>query len=366
MVGIALVAAQDWITATDRKALARSKRLANLYVAYLGVLLVYLLVRNGVTGGLAVPDTFYLDNPLVGASPGVRILTALTVIGRGVGAQLLPLNLSPDYSFNAIPLVESVSDWRFLATVAVAAVSIGSLRDPRARKPAILLAVAWYFITVFPTSNLLLTVGTIFGDRLLYLPSVAVCILAGGGMGWALRRWGRPALVPVAALFLAFSYQTVRYTGAWENDISLFRWAVAAVPGSTKAQHKLGEELLRAGNPASALGPLKRSLEIAPDNQFAAQTLAVATRHLSDLAAAQLSRGDTATALQNLQTAVANQPRLASAWYTLARIHLSRSETREAVHALQEFLSCVGTGYQQEANWAERILATLGSDPGSR
>jgi Flp pilus assembly protein TadD len=417
VVGILLVAAHDWFTARDRRELLGSSRLPGLYIAYLGIFLAYILVRNAVTGGMGIPDTFYLDNPLVTASPGARLLTAWAVVGQGVGLQFFPLVLSPDYSFNAIPLVESATDWRFLLPMAGLLLTLGVLREPKARSVAVVLALVWYMVTLFPTSNLLVTVGTIFGERLLYLPSVAFCLLAGLAMAWAIRRFGTPALIPLIGVFLALSAQTLRYSGSWKDDLSLFRWAVASVPESTKAHHKLGEELLRAGDPVAALGPLAESLRIAPDNEFAARTLDMARRRvvdrflpgegsvgfgealpqdpevyyalgqgsralgdmiqaerfwreavamdpthgesLADLAVLRLASGDTATALEFLRAAVSNRPGLASAWYNLARLHLSQGEEREAASALRSFLTWAGARYSDQVTWASRTLAGL-------
>ena len=84
VVALPLVAAQDWYLSKDRRGLFQSPRRARLYVVYVAVLLAYVLVRNGVTGGLGVADTYYMDNPLVATTLAVRLATALVVIGKGV------------------------------------------------------------------------------------------------------------------------------------------------------------------------------------------------------------------------------------------------------------------------------------------
>jgi tetratricopeptide (TPR) repeat protein len=139
------------------------------------------------------------------------------------------------------------------------------------------LAVAWYGLSVFPGSNLAVVVGTIHGDRLLYLPSVAACLAGGALLAGAFRPrpapWARRAgLALSAAVVAGLAGRSAQYAGAWRDDIRLFEWAVAAVPGSTKAHHKLGEEYLRAGRVEESLRPLERALEIAPGNVFAAAT----------------------------------------------------------------------------------------------
>ncbi|MGW8265686.1 MAG: tetratricopeptide repeat protein, partial [Longimicrobiales bacterium] len=430
VVGIALVAAQDWFLTTDRSGLAQDGRRANLYVGYLATLLVYVLVRNGITGGVGVPDTYYMDNPLVVTPFGIRFATAVAVIGKGFALQAFPATLSPDYSFDAVPVVRSFLDWRLLATLAVAAAGGWALF--RARSGVWYLLTAWYLITVLPTANILVTVGTIFGERLLYLPSVAFSLAVGSGFAWMARRGGDPSDSPsvtgmggrlrwmgavVAAVWVgAVALRTLDYSGAWKNDIALFRRAVASVPNSTKANHKLGEELLRAGEIGPALPYLRRALEIAPDNEFAAATLERARRRVTqlyptaepdspstalpsdpevlyvlgqvsrergnfdeaeglwkkvleldpghaptrgDLGGLLLSQGDTTAALEQFQAAVRLDPSMARAWLGLSHIHLAAGRYPEARQALEAFLRAAGSHFPDQVRWARETLSRL-------
>jgi tetratricopeptide (TPR) repeat protein len=417
VAGLLLVAVHDLVLEGGPRKLLANARAPVLYVVYLVVLLLYVLARNSVTGAVGVPDTSPLDNPLVAAGPSSRLATALVVIGQGVVIQAAPLTLSPDYSFNAIPLVESVLEPRLLATLAAFGAILWWIRARRQRGTVAPLALAWYALALLPASNLLLPVGTIFGERLLYLPSVSACLLAGMGIGWVWTRRSRVALTLVALWMSALVAQTIRYSRAWDNDLALFRWAVASVPESTKAHHKLGEELLRAGELGNGVRSLRRALEIAPNNEFAAVTMAqarglVADRYLpsstvggasgelpsdpdllyvlaqlhqergnletaeaylqralaSDrnhpeaLAAMgllQVARGDTATALAHLIRAVEAKPSLANAWFNLGRIQLARGENREAVLSFRSFLRHRGTRYPAQAEWVREILAEL-------
>lgn len=418
VVALPLVAAQDWLLSKDRRRLFQSTRRAKLYVAYLTVLLAYVLVRNGVTGGVGVSDTYYMDNPLVTATLGARLGTALVVLGKGAALLALPVTLSPDYSFNAIPLVQSLLDWRLLGTLGFGFLAAWALFLPHMRRSLVPLALTWYLLTILPTSNLLVTVGTVFGERLLYLPGVAFCLVVGMGVGLAIQRHRTGVIVLTGLIVLSFSLQTLRYSAAWENDLSLFQWASASVPESTKAHHKLGEEHLKVGDLGNALRSLRRSLEIAPDNEFAALTMAVVRRavaneylpsgesaqtsspppsdpdvlyllgqlsrergemteaesyweaarsvdpghaeSLGDLGVLRLMEGDTATATQYLQEAVRNNPGLASAWFSLARIRLARGERVEAAAALRNFIDAAGPRYPEQVNWARAVLTDFG------
>ena len=95
----------------------------------------------------------------------------------------------------------------------------------------------------------------------------------------------------MGAALVALAFGTVAYSRFWSDDVTLFRRAAAAVPESTKAHHKLGEELLRRGDVGDALRSLRRALEIAPDNVYAAETLQQARSEVMRRCAPRPSRG---------------------------------------------------------------------------
>ena len=349
VVGLVLVGAHDWFLSKDRSHLFREGRRGWVYVAYVATLLAYVMVRNAVTGGVGVPDTFYMDNPLVQAPLGVRVATALVVVGKGLALQLFPLAQSPDYSFNAIPLVGSPLDPRFLGTLGILALLGFALVKGRSWKATLTVAALWYFMALLPTANLFVLVGTIFGERLLFLPSVAFCLVAGLGGAWAMGQRPKVAGVVILVWMGALALQTLSYSGAWDNEISLFRAAVASVPNSTKANHKLGEELLRAGELGPSLPYLRRAMEIAPDNEFAAQTLAQA-RQLIIQRYLPADPGSAPTP---------TPPADPEILYLLGQVSWERGDTAQAIHHLQAFIRSAGSRFPQEVAWAQNTLAQL-------
>jgi Flp pilus assembly protein TadD len=390
-----------------------------LYSAYLFALALYLLVRLSVVGGLGVPQTFYLDNPLVVEPALPRIATALVVFGEGLLHLVWPVGLSPDYSYNAIPVVRSLWDWRLLATLGVLTLLTYGMTHGGVRSIVRPVAVAWYLIALLPTANLVFPVGTIFGDRLLYLPSVGFCLVSGLALvRLAAVSGGARTSVVVAgsAVAIALAAQTVRYASVWTDDLTLFRWATRVVPTSTRAHHKVGEELLRAGELGDAVRSLHRALAIAPDNRYAAETLALAERTITerylpdgrdvpssppptdpdilhvlgtatrgrgdldgaaewwnralasdssharshaDLGVYTVARGDTTVGMRHIERAVQLDSALTGSWFNLARLRLARGDTGSAADALRQFLAHAAPSDGDRVAWAERTLGGL-------
>jgi hypothetical protein len=322
VVALPLVLLQDLRLEEDRRAFFDRRQVLLTYVAYGATLVAYLLVRVSVAGGFGVMETAWFDNPLVVASLPVRLVTAAWVVIEGLGLLAVPLNPSPDYSFNAIPPITSLLDPRLAGVLAGAALlAWGLARRPWRRTVG--WAAAAYLVALFPVANFAVVTGTIFGERLLYLPSVAFCLVAGWAADALVRREsgaGKVTLVATSVALLALGAQTLRYSRAWTDDIALFTWATRAQPSSTKAHHKLGEELLRAGRIAEAFPALERALVIAPGNVYAQETLQTALR----LAAADTVRG----------------PAL-----------------------LQGFIESAGTRHPVEVAWAREMLRRLTGSP---
>jgi tetratricopeptide (TPR) repeat protein len=135
----------------------------------------------------------------------------------------------------------------------------------RFRKPFPIGAFAflWYGISIFPASNLLVPIGTIFGERLLYVPSVGVALVAGAGAGALLQGRARvPAAAAMAVVLLGFAARTWDGARAWESDLTVFSAAAAAQPDSAKAQRMLGGALVEAGRPEEAAIAFRRAAEI--------------------------------------------------------------------------------------------------------
>ncbi len=414
-VGLALVLAQDWLApgARGERSAAHNRRLLGLYLGYILVLLGYLLVRLAVAGGLGVP-THFIDNPLVAIPLGQRLGTAIVVIAYGLRLLVAPFPLSPDYSYDAIPLVQSLTDWRLIAAVLLLGLVGGALVPNRVRKTVIPLAVLWYAVTLFPSSNIPFTVGTVFGERLLYLPSVALCVVGAWALVAASSRYHTASLTVTAAIVVGLTVLAVRYSAAWSDNLTLFQWATASAPRSSKAHHKLGESYYRAGSLGPAVASLRRALEIAPENEFARATISTITQYigelydgddpstvppdadaevlyvlgqmsrqrgqldnarsyweaavardathaesLADLGVLYLSRSDTVRGVEYLERATAQRPDLASPWFNLAGVHLRQGNREQARLALQRFVDLADRNYASEVAWARSALAAL-------
>ncbi len=269
VVALGLVALHDLAAPPPGGGPVPLRRRAALYVAYALALGSYLLLRRAIIAGPFVPVTVG-DNPTAYASAAVRVMTAVAVIGKGLALQLIPMGQSPDWSYQAIPLVTSPADPRFLAAAAALASWLGLGLALRRRAPVVLVGLAWYLGALLPASNLLFPSFTIFGERLLYLPSAGLVLVAGAGLSALAARIPRaPLAVGSLGAGLALGAATLSYSHAWADELPLFRLAVERVPRSSHAHEKLSCMLVGSGETAAALAEAERAIALDPGNAAA-------------------------------------------------------------------------------------------------
>lgn len=245
-------------------AIRSSKRWWIAACAWGAVLVVILLLRARVLGSVVgleqVPRT---DNPLVYSPPLERIVTALGIQGWALGKLLVPIRLSADYSYAQIvpgPFWLVLGGLVAAAGLA-AAVYLWKRDDAPLRWGAALLLASGIL-----TANLVLPIGTVFGERLTYLPSAAslwmVAVLGARGFHGPLRVAG---VVLLAIYLLALSVRTGLRGLDWEDNLSLFQAASEASPRSVKVWTNLAFSLADEKRLEEALQAARRAEEIEPN-----------------------------------------------------------------------------------------------------
>jgi protein O-mannosyl-transferase len=232
----------------------------------------YLILRIVIIGSATLPDyarAGLLDNPLVHVALLPRLGTAVVVLWQYVSLLAVPLVLSADYSFNQIPVVLSPSDPRFLlASISLALTGVVFLLSIR-RAPEIAVAVAFTALALSLTANVIVPIGTIKAERLLYLPSVGWCM----GCSWLLAGKGRArhrgCLLVLGVLVAAYAGRTWARNPVWANDLALWKATVDTSPRSAKAHNNLAVAYDSRGLLDQAMLHYRKSFAIDPEYEGA-------------------------------------------------------------------------------------------------
>lgn len=253
--------------------------------AFAAVAAAYFVFRHALYDRpfMRVPSQIaHYDNPLVLAGPIGRACTAIRILADYVRLLVWPLSLSADYSFDQVRVAGGPDDAAVVGSAAVLAGLLAWAMISFLRRGRIWFGIAFFFLCIVPTSNLLFLIGVIEAERLLYLPSLGFCMVAGlvwaslwdlGGRG-RVARWACAATAGVAGA--AMVARTVARNADWRDEATLRVSTAAGAPRSVKAQVNLGQHHLHAGRVEAAIGAFRRALAIDPDSEEAVLNLGAA------------------------------------------------------------------------------------------
>lgn len=174
-----------------------------------------------------------LNNPLVLSTGVDRILMPIALLGRYVSLLVAPVRLSIDYGADVIGHHARASDpYLYLGAVTLLAWGILTTVALRRRRWALALCLIALPITYCLVANAGMLIGTIFGERLMYLPSVFFLLIVAMGMS-RLRR--RALIVPiVVVLTLAGAMRTFAYVRQWNDPLAFYLQQSRTQPRSLK------------------------------------------------------------------------------------------------------------------------------------
>lgn len=208
----------------------------------------------------------WVMNPLVRSRGADQWLMPLALLGRYTALLVTPLRLSIDYGSTVIGWEARADDpYLWLGAAALLAwIGLFALCAARRAWSALfcLLGVA---ITYGMVANVLTLIGTIFAERLLYLPSAFFLMLVGIGAARLPRRALPAASVALALLLALGSARTVSYASKWNDRLAFYQSSLRAQPGSVQLYLLLSSEARVRGELELAERVIAEARRVAPE-----------------------------------------------------------------------------------------------------
>lgn len=209
-----------------------------------------------------------LNDPWCGVSFADRAGTVGVTMGHYFQLLIAPVNLTNDYYPWQIAITPLSSLSSLLPWIGAIAIGLYGLWGIRKKDP-LGYFILFFFLTFFVVSNLVVSIGTLMGERFLFISSVGFCMAVailierlGHKLG---AQQGRNAVIACMAIpAIAFTILTVMRNPAWENDYTLFTTDVYTSSGSSKAQTSAaGQWQERAEKPETSPEEKKALLDTA-------------------------------------------------------------------------------------------------------
>ena len=317
------------------------RRVVRCYLPLLVIVAVYFAARVSALGGVArgaeriKPADNIIANAEHGLGPGdsgflARWGTPVATFGKTVRLMVWPHPLCWDYSYAAIDTVKRVSDPRLVfglgCLLAVGAAMAVSFRRGR----VVFVALGIGLVTYSIVSNTFVLIGTVFAERLLYLPSAGFCLLVGVVAGSRLRPAtkprgmlgrGRPAVVrPVLVVLVLI--------------VGVYGWLIVDRNRDWQSRDRLDATDVKT-NPRSC-------------------------RLLSSAAADAVNAGDFDRAFEFAGRAVSLHPDYPGGWRSLAAVQWHRGSAEKALSCFKRCFELGGAGDESAVILATTIMTSIG------
>lgn len=232
------------------------KKIIVICVPLLVVAILFVITRSSVLAHFPQnTETSIMDNLIVVVQDDIsaRFATAVMIVGYYIYTFFVPHPLACDYSYSTLEPV-GLSHWGFVLSFLLCLGGFIYAMYVLKKRKIVSFGILWFFITFSLASNIFFLIGTSFGERLFFTPSlglsvVAVCLLAQffqkeGGISFFGKVKSSPVLWGIVLVTCAlYSFKTIDRNKDWKNDYELFSTDIKNNPQSTHLLFYMGNHL---------------------------------------------------------------------------------------------------------------------------
>ncbi len=308
---------------------------------------IFLLVRNQVLSGFVTGGKVnsVLDNLLAGIdSPIERIATTILLLGKYLWTMIFPHPLGSDFGYSQITAT-GFGDWRVLlsliAHVGLLGVAIWGVK----RKHFLSFCILFYGITFSIFSNVLLEIGSSFGERFLYIPLLGFTLALAYGLEYFLNAKKKPtktslSLIVGGILIGIYGIKTVLRNPAWYDSYTLYATDIVTAPNSAKLNYHYGLESSKRGQKTTNPSEQKRFYT---DAKLAFNKAISIYPSYGDaygqLGLTLFREGNYPEALNNYQKSIEHKPNNALVYSNMGMIYFQSNDLEKAKSVYQKAVS---------------------------
>lgn len=255
-----------------------------------------------------------------------------------------PFQLIHDYSFSQIVLVKLTSVKSILGIVilsgGIAATVYGVLK-----RNTLGIIAAIYFCTIALSSQIAITIGVQFAERMLFLSVLAFAFamvfllkLAFQKMNLTSEKTHNYLTLTVACVCLLFSFKTISRNSAWENNLSLYEADITNGINSARINYNLGTELmeqastinnaqLKSNTLERSFTFLENAISIYPEYYDAYNNLGLAYKIAQNYS----------NSIATFKKGISINPNYNKYYFNLGTVYIAHKKYRNAIIVLSEY-----------------------------
>jgi len=259
----------------------------------LGAIGVYSIFRYWTLGSHFFGDatTTIVENQIKFLGFGAKIATALKVFFMYLVKLIWPAHLSADYSYNTIQNVSNIfTSPQSLIGCLVLAGLIYLAVSRKTRKTAVGLGAITFLIPYLMISNLIFSIGTVMGERLMYFSSLGFVIIIAFLINRLLessRNFRYAGYAIIILIVSLFSARIVIRNRDWKDTPTLFYATLKEAPNSLITRTAIAGIDIRNNKWADAKEQLEIAKNIYADNSHLQNLLGVVAENDGELREAE-------------------------------------------------------------------------------
>ena len=245
-----------------------------ILLSFFGVAVLYFIARSNVYGLIplgTLPSSS--DNLLVkGVGSIERYTSAVYFMGLYLLRILIPVGLTFDASFPELTLV-GVGSIEFLISLVVLVGLFAIAVYGIIKRELFGFALMFFFVTASVSSNIFTLIGTQYGERLMFMPSLGIALAS---VVLLSKVEFKHLTSVIVILCIVYGFITINRNAVWKNNETLYRSGLITAPNSARTNYYLGNFLVK-DNPTSnkteaernkdikeGISYLKKSVELTP------------------------------------------------------------------------------------------------------
>ncbi len=317
--------------------------------------IIYIAIRNEIVSKYSVSTTISIvDNFLIGATDfASHFATAVMLLGKYLLLTIFPYQLVCDYSYNQIPIV-GLDDIKFIFSFIIyLAIGIYVILNFRKKNP-IVFGLLFFLITLSIYSNIFFPVGTSFGERFMFVPSLGLCIAfvfvfiklfkinTSSNALSEIEIFKSKPLFTILFLLIMVGYSIKTYvrSAEWKNQSILFEndvkrspnsahmrlyWALALRDKAMKDENKSNKNSIML----QAIEQFEKGLKIYPNYTDCYEQLGLAWSRLND----------PKKAIFYYDNAIKLNPTKAVTWSNIGKIYFEQGNYDKAMEVYKKAIS---------------------------
>ena len=217
----------------------------------------FLICRSQVLGAqVGIDNVSPLDNFMFAQTGINKLAAAICMAGFYLKTLVFPHPLVSDLGFSQVQ-ISGFGDWKVLVSALIYLALLGFAFYKIKEKNLISFGILFALVTFSISSNIFVTIGTAYGERLMYVPSFGfvIAIVAAAAYFFTKNDNEKSLFLPnqnilkyiSLALIAVFSVETVARNPAWKDSFSLYETDISNAPNCVKLNYHYALELTKKG-----------------------------------------------------------------------------------------------------------------------